>query len=276
MNNEELAMLGIGKLRMRFQNKIEPEEYYLSYSAGLDSHLLYWFIKEILHDNCIKIVAVNTYREHNEIRARMYKNADVVLYPIMKMKKIKEKYGIPCFTKFQDEIIGRYQKGSRAPYTMSRIHGIGTAKFKLNNTAKTKLLDGSLHKVSNKCCKYTKKEPLRRFEKKTGLKPIIAVRGAESLSRENAYQTCLDTKGRFTPMYDFSDEIVNAIYEVYQIEKPKVYEVLDRTGCIACPYGLHGKNTLKELAMVTPAPRKYAIDSFGESYKVLGLKVECS
>lgn len=270
MTSEELAYLGIEKLRMRFQNKINTEEYYLSYSGGRDSHLLYWLIKEILKDNSIKIVAVNTYREHNEIRARMYRYADVIIYPTMKMREIKEKYGIPCFTKFQDEIIQRYQKGSRAPYTMSHIYGIGTTKFKLNNTAKTKLLDGSLHKVSNKCCKYTKKIPLLKYEKKTGLKPIIAVRGAESLSRENAYRTCLDTKGRFTPLYDFSDEMVNAIYEIYTIEKPKVYEVLNRTGCIGCPYG---RNTLEELSIVTPAQRKYAIDSFGESYSVLGVKI---
>jgi 3'-phosphoadenosine 5'-phosphosulfate sulfotransferase (PAPS reductase)/FAD synthetase len=203
----------------------------------------------------------------------LYKYADEVLYPVMKMQKIKEKYGIPCFTKMQDEIIRRYQNGSRAPYTMSRVMGVGTVKFKLNKTAKAKLLDGSLHKVSGECCKYTKKEPLRRFEKRTGLKPIIGTKGAESISRENAYQTCLTKKGKFTPLYDFTDDMLNAIYEVYQIERPKVYDVLDRTGCIACPYGLHGKNTLKELDMVSPAQRKYAIESFQESYKVLGLKI---
>jgi len=270
MTTEELAYLGIEKLKMRFQNKINPEEYFLAYSGGLDSHLLYWFLKEVLHDNSIKIVSVNTYREHNEIRARMYRYADVILYPTMKMREIKEKYGIPCFTKFQDDYIHRYQKGSRTPHTMSCIYGIGTTKFKLNNTAKTKLLDGSLHKVSDKCCKYTKKEPVRRYEKNTGLKPIIAVRGAESILRKNAYRTCLDPKGRFTPLYDFSDEMVNAIYEIYSIEKPKVYEVLNRTGCIGCPYG---RNILKELSIVTPAQRKYAIDSFGESYSALGVNI---
>ena len=63
MTTEELAYLGIEKLKMRFQNKINPEEYFLAYSGGLDSHLLYWFLKEVLHDNSIKIVSVNTYRE---------------------------------------------------------------------------------------------------------------------------------------------------------------------------------------------------------------------
>jgi 3'-phosphoadenosine 5'-phosphosulfate sulfotransferase (PAPS reductase)/FAD synthetase len=274
MNKEELAMLGIGKLQMRFQNKINPDEYYLSYSGGLDSHLLFWFIKEILKDNSIKIVAVNTYREHNEIREHMYKYADKVLYPTMKMEQIKEKYGTPCFTKTQDEYIERYQHGCRSVSLMKRITGEGMIKFKLNKKARQMTLGGTIHKVSNKCCKYTKKEPLHKFEKETGLKPIVAVRGAESAQRKTAFTTCLTAKGKFTPIYDFTDEMLNAIYEVYKIEKPKVYEVLDRTGCIGCPYGLHGKNTMKELNMVTPAQRKYAIDSFGESYRVLGLKIE--
>ena len=252
MTKEELAYLGLEKLRMRFQNKINPEEYYLSYSAGMDSHLILWFIKKILKENSIKIVSVNTFREHNEIRKRMYQYADVALYPTMKMQEIKKNYGMPCFSKFQDEIIKRYQKGSRSAYTLSRVNGTGQVKsknpeskvktkFKLNNTAKTKLLDGSLHKVSGECCKYTKKEPLHKFEKQTKLKPIIGVRGAESSTRKNAYQACLTKEGKFTPLYDFADETVNAIYEIYNIEKPDVYNVLDRTGCIACPYGRNTK-----------------------------------
>ena len=31
--------------------KINPKEYYLSYSGGKDSHFLYWFIKEYLKRN---------------------------------------------------------------------------------------------------------------------------------------------------------------------------------------------------------------------------------
>ena len=56
--------------------KIEPTKYYLSYSGGRDSHLLYWFLKTWLYNNDremwekykhIKIVGVNTRMEHPEI-----------------------------------------------------------------------------------------------------------------------------------------------------------------------------------------------------------------
>ena len=122
-------------LKSKF-DKIKPNTYYLSYSGGKDSHFLYWFIKEYLKRDDIKIVGINTYMEHHEIRDRIIKNCDIVLYPKMKPMEIKEKYGIPCFSKLQDEYISRYQKGSRAKSTLDFIKGENNTKFKLNKKAK--------------------------------------------------------------------------------------------------------------------------------------------
>ena len=79
------------ELENRFK-QIDREKYYLSYSGGKDSHFLYWFIKEYLHDEQIEIVAVNTLMEHQEILERINKNADKILYPALKPMEIKEKY----------------------------------------------------------------------------------------------------------------------------------------------------------------------------------------
>ena len=99
-------------LKSKF-DKIKPNTYYLSYSGGKDSHFLYWFIKEYLHRDDIKIVGINTYMEHPEIRDRILKNSDIVLRPILKPFEIKEKYGIPCFSKEQDFYIYYYQNALR-------------------------------------------------------------------------------------------------------------------------------------------------------------------
>lgn len=256
---------------MRFSTKIYPEEYYLSYSGGKDSHLIYWFIKEILHDNEIKIVGVNTRMEHQEILTRIKNNSDIILTPKMLPFEIKEKYGIPCFTKWQDEVIHRYQIGSRAKSTMEGFTGENRIKFKLNNTAKTLLLSGKLHKVSPYCCKKTKKEPLKRYEKESGRKPITGVRGSESAQRKSNYTTCLKENGMFTPLYDFTDEMVDVVYHVYQIHEPQIYNTVDRTGCFGCPYGKHGGNTEKELNLLTSQQRKFVVELFQESYDVLGI-----
>lgn len=260
--------------------KIDKSKYYLSYSGGKDSHFLYWFIKEYLHDTETEIVSVNTYMEHQEILKRMLENADRILLPAMKPFEIKEKYGSPCFSKIQDEYIERYQKGCRTNSLMMHIHGyvfVGnndvkyTTLFKLNNTAKDLLLSNKLHKVSPKCCKYLKKEPFKQFEKQTGKKAILGVRGGESNMRKSQYKSSFTKDKKFTPLHDLSDELLEKIYKKFNIEIPKIYDHVSRTGCMGCPYGSWKGETKKELDLLSDSKRRFVIEYFKESYDVLDI-----
>ena len=263
-------------LKSKF-DKIKPNTYYLSYSGGKDSHLLYWFIKEYLKRDDIKIVGINTYMEHHEIRDRILKNCDVVLYPKLKPFEIKEKYGSPCFSKMQDDFIDRYQRGSRCKSVMERINGVDEngrswTKFSLNKTAKELLLSNKLHRVSPKCCKYLKKEPARQFEKETGLKAILGVRGSESALRKTKYKTCFTKDKKFTPIHDLSDDLLDKIYQKYNIEIPDVYKYITRTGCMGCPYGSWKHDTEKELNLINKNQLNFVFEYFKESYEVLGIE----
>lgn len=164
-------------LKSKFR-KINPNEYYLSYSGGKDSHLLYWFIKEYAPEfSNIKVVGINTYMEHEQIRKRIYDNCDIVLLPTMKPFEIKAKYGIPCFSKLQDDFIYRYQNGSRCESIMNRLYSKNKdgshSFFGVSKKARELLLSGKLHKISPKCCTFLKKQPAREFEKQNNLKPIL-------------------------------------------------------------------------------------------------------
>lgn len=260
-------------LKTKFQ-KIDPEKYYLGYSGGKDSHFLYWFIKEYLHEDKIQIVSLNTFMEHTQILQRMRKNADVILTPKMKPFEIKEKFGSPCFSKWQDEMISRYQKGSRSKNTVEAITGDNRTVFKISKKARDLLLSGNLHKVSNKCCEYLKKKPVKEYEKQTGKKAIMGVRGAESSMRKQQYQSCFTKKGNFTPIHDLSNELLDKIYKEFNIELPPIYDHLNRTGCMGCPYGSYSGNTEKELELISKPQRKFVSEYFKESYEVLGIDVE--
>ena len=274
ISDEEFYLMD---LKSKF-DKIKPNTYYLSYSGGKDSHFLYWFIKEYLKRDDIKIVGVNTYMEHHEILKRILNNSDIVLYPEIKPFELKEKYGSPCFSKTQDDIIDRWQSGNRAPYLYARIDGKSLngekSQFGLSKKARKLLLEGNLHRVSPKCCKYLKKEVGKKFQKESGLKPILGVRGGESLARRAVYKSCFQKDGRFTPIWDLSDELLDKIYKKYNIEIPEVYNHVCRTGCMGCPYGSRKHDTEKELLLINDNQFRFVTEYFKESYEVLGIDVE--
>ena len=264
------------KLMQRFKEKIDFGKYYLSYSGGKDSHLLYWFIKEILQDDKIKIVCINTYMEHHEIRDRILKNCDIVLYPKLKPMQIKEKYGIPCFSKEQDFYIYYYQnairKGKEPSKTIKdKINGTYKTGFSISKKAREYVLSSNAHKITHLCCYYLKKQPAHQFEKENNLKPILGIRSNESTLRKKQYQTCLNKNGKFTPIFDMSDDIIDEIYKRYNIEIPKVYNYICRTGCMGCPYGSYKHDTEKELKLISDSQKKFVSEYFKESYKVLGI-----
>jgi len=276
MTEEEFYLVD---LKSKF-DKIKPNTYYLAYSGGKDSHFLYWFIKEYLKRDDIKIVGINTYMEHHEIRDRILKNSDIVLYPKMKPMEIKEKYGIPCFSKEQDFFIYYYQnalrKGKKPSKTIEqKIMGTYDKGFGgISKKAREYVLSGKAHKITHLCCYYLKKKPAHDFEKESGLKPILGIRGGESLLRKQQYKSCFTKNKKFVPLYDLSDELLDKIYKKYNIEIPNVYNYVCRTGCVACPYSSYKHETEKELNLVNENQRKFVCEYFKESYEILGIKTD--
>lgn len=266
----------LADLESRFKG-IDKSKFYLSYSGGKDSHFLYWFIREYMNDREIEIASMNTYMEHPQIRERMYKYADTILLPKMKPFDIKEQFGSPCFSKTQDEWIMRWQNGSRSMIVQQMCMRLARdteghiSKYALSQKASRLLLRGNLHKISPMCCKYLKKMPFREFEAETGKKPILGIRGGESITRQKVYTSCLTKTGVFTPLHDMGDAMLEKIYDAYDIEIPPIYQQVHRTGCMGCPYGSWRHNTEKELDLLNENQRKFVIEYFRESYDVLGV-----
>lgn len=283
-------------LRSKFA-KINPDEYYLAYSGGRDSHFLLWFIREYLHETRIPAVFSNTGMEIPEIRNRALANADVVLKPAMKHAEIKEKYGIPLNSKAQDQYVWEWQKRIEkgvliddmpnwlkwvvyrdANYAPESHKGMESWES-VNRKTRVALLSGKLHKVSNKCCEYLKKKPAKIWRENTGsgLKPIIGIMGGESWRRKNMLnkqQGCFNKKGDFYPIHDLTDDVQRKIEQEFDIPVPSIYRYVNQTGCAGCPYGQHGKNRFRttdiDLTLCGEGQRNFILDYFGESYKFKG------
>lgn len=279
-------------LKSKF-TKIDPTQYYLAYSGGRDSHFLFWFIREYLHETRIPIVFSNTGMELPEIRERGLANADVVLKPAMKHFEIKEKYGIPLNTKQSDQWVRRYQKhifeeGKTEEELTNYLRWVALRDVNYapdqhkgrvswmavpKNTVEA-MRSGQLHKVSPLCCKYLKKEPAKKYNKEKGRKEILGVMGSESWTRKYIYQSCFSKGGKFTPLWDLTEDLRNKIEEYYEIPVPHVYQYTTQTGCAGCPYGQHGKNkfftTDVDLNLCKEGQRKFILEYFRESYEFKG------
>ena len=277
MSDEEFYLEDLKSKFRKLKQYGGYDKYYLSYSGGKDSHLLYWFIKEYAPEfKDIKVVAVNTYMEHPQIRDRMSKYADNILLPQIKPFEIKEKYGIPCFSKEQDFYIYYFQnsirKGKEPSKTIKdKIMGNYKTGFNISKKAREYVLGGNAHKITHLCCHFLKKEPFRKFEKESGLKPILGVRNGESAMRKRQYTSCFTKDKKFTPLWDLTDELEDKIYKKYNIEIPEIYKYVERTGCMGCPYGSYRHDTEKELSLLDENQKKFVCEYFKESYEILGM-----
>ncbi len=216
--------------------------------------------------------------EFPEIRDRIYKYSDRVLLPTLKPHEIKEKYGIPCFSKEQDFYIYYYQNALRKGKTpaktiQQKIDGTYDKGFSgISKKARQYVLSGKAHKITHLCCYYLKKKPFHDYEKETGKKAILGVRGDESSLRKTQYTSCFSSNGKFTPLYDLTQELEDKIIKQYNIEVPNIYNYISRTGCAGCPYGSYAGETEKELQLIKGTKKNYTIDLFKESYDILGVK----
>lgn len=119
------------------------------------------------------------------------------------------------------------------------------------------------------CCVFTKERPVIKAGKAHGRpNAIVCVRGAESITRDAQFSSCMKANGDFQPIHDFYKKMMKALADFFEIDELMVYDFLDRTGCIGCPYG---RNIEAELKVVTPAQKAYAVKSFKQSYDVKGV-----
>jgi len=275
-------------LRSKFL-KIDPSKYYLAYSGGKDSGMLFWFLRTWLKDHYhemyeqykqIPAVAVNTYMEFPEISRRMLDNADVILTPKLKPHEVIAKVGTPCFSKVKDNFIQRWQNGDRSEKLLTMLDGEkhrelnGVAiksRFSLRNDAVDLLKADLLPRISSKCCEYLKKRPIAEYAKSVNRIGIIGITKDEGISRSSVYTSCFTKNKTFVPLWDCSEATMNEIYAQYSIPLPSIYKYVNQTGCAGCPYGIGLGHTQIELQLMTRKKRAYVERLFGPAYTVRGL-----
>lgn len=233
---------------LQFEGKV-----YVSFSGGKDSTVLLHIARSI--KGCEDILAVydDTGLEFPEIR-EFAKSIDNVLFvkPKKNFKQVIEKYGYPIISK---EVSQKIYEARHTKSDKLRNKRLSKTVSGIPNMWRP-LLDADFE-ISNSCCRVMKKSPLKTFEHKTGMKPIVGIMSDESSLRMQSYmQGDCNQFSAARPvsrplMFWTEQDVLKYIYENNITISPVYGDVIvhedgtysttgyKRTGCMFCMYGLH-------------------------------------
>lgn len=260
---------------------------YVSFSGGKDSTVLLDLVRS--WDRSVPAVFADTGLEYPEIRDFVKTLDDVTwVKPKMNFKAVIEKYGYPVFSKNIARNVNYARKGSSwAVKVMQGINRDGTpSKFKERFIPYQYLLNAPF-KISDQCCYVMKKDPIHRYERETGRKPILGTLAEESQLRQLSWLkhgcNSFDT-GRSQPLSFWTNQdILEYIYTRKLRIAPVYGEVLppdktadkkhpelakfrttgcERTGCVFCLFGINQDkcpNRIQRLATTHPQLYNYCL-----------------
>ena len=276
MDNEFILQDRIQKIQ-QIISKYGEENFYISYSGGLDSNVLSALIDMAIPDNQIPRVYADTGIELNAVRDFVKAKCEQdsrfeIIKPSVPIKKMLEQEGYPFKSKFHSNMVSRYYRIGRDNKTIRkylRILSEGEPEHKrYGKTTCPKCLEYQFEqnnmsfKISDKCCDRLKKDPLKQYEKEAH-KPyaIIGITLDEGGRRESA--KCLAFSGKkfkaFQPLVAVTKDWERWFIDTYNIALPIVYYPpynFERTGCKGCPFAIELQRELDVLQEYFPNERK--------------------
>lgn len=270
MDNEFLLTDRLQKIRQVI-GKFGEENFYLSYSGGKDSTVLSALLDMAVPGNTIPRVYSNTGIEYQLIldfvereRERDHPWEIVILKPRVPIKQMLEKEGYPFKSKFHARAVWEYQQGRNTKYMRDYMNQ--SAKWKDRCCPNVLLYqftpEGLSFNVSDRCCDYLKKNPLKEYEKETGRRiGIIGIMPDEGGRRTKAVCQVFkkDKLKHFQPLVPVTKEWEDWFIEEYNVDISDIYKepyCFQRTGCKGCPFALEVQNELDTLKRYFPKEYK--------------------
>lgn len=251
---------------------------YVSFSGGKDSTVLLALIKlceEVytIPENAIPAVFSNTGIELGVtvdfvkwVKENYYHNVQIIR-PAVSFDYVLKTKGKPIKSKLKSEYLSRWHRGRRTPCVMQNLilgktnTGKDTWKLKLSDKDMHMIHDNFNIPISERCCKFLKKDPFKQYEESTDVKGFCTgLRAGEGGARELNATTRVKNGGKIctyishgkiskAPIIDWTDEDIEEFIKRYNVPLSEAYTKYGfrRTGCMCCPYSRNIANDLKYL-----------------------------
>jgi 3'-phosphoadenosine 5'-phosphosulfate sulfotransferase (PAPS reductase)/FAD synthetase len=227
-------------------------------------------------DKDITTVFCNTGNEFPEILKFVRSTDNVtVIRPEIHIRQVIEKYGFPLVSKEQSRFIRQAKHTKSAKLLDIRLNGNEKSFGKIPE--KWKFLINAPFDVSEMCCEVLKKKPFHKFEKETGLFPIIGTMAGESRLRMQKWlkQGCNSFEAKRTgsyPLSIFTDNDIWAYIRRFNLPYCPIYDtVIRRTGCMVCGFGAQFKDDHRFYFLKETKPKIYGhfmqMQNNGVSYR---------
>lgn len=270
-----------------------------SISGGSDSDIVLDIVSKCDNNKIVDYVFFDTGLEYQATKDHIiflenkYNIKIETIRPKIPIPLSCRQYGQPFLSKHVSEMINRLQSHSfkwvdkpfeelikEYPKCKSALEWWCNAKpSPSHNIKQNKLLKEFLinnpptFNISNKCCKYAKKD-LSHDKLKEGYDlNITGVRKAEGGVRATAYKSCFDNTDKgydnYRPIFWFKDDDKLDYDRLFNVSHSKCYLSygLKRTGCCGCPYSRDSSFELKVLEEHEPKLYKAVINVFKDSYE---------
>ena len=247
------------------------ENFYLSFSGGKDSTVLSALLDMALPDNKIPRVYANTGIDLNMVRDFVYEMAKtddriVIVKPKVPIKKMLEEDGYPFKSKYHSFMVDVYQRhGEKLDGIKNYLEeGEKSVYRPCPKKLRYQFSEDFQLRVSDKCCKRLKEEPLKDWEKENNKKyAIIGIMRQEGGRRGIAQCLVFERKGQgfkaFQPLVPITSEFEDWLIETYNIKICDIYNPpynFERTGCKGCPFAVNLQKELDVLEEYFPEERK--------------------
>ena len=274
---EKLSML-----RIKEFYELNNGAVYVAFSGGKDSTVLLHLVRSIFPN--VEGVFSDTGLEYPEIKSFVKETKNITtIRPTKSFATVLKEYGYPVISKN----VSRYVRDLQNP-TSKNLRTRETRLGKTNSSIGTLskkwmyLVDAPF-KCSEQCCNIMKKQPFKRYEKKSGKHPIIGTMASESRQRKLNYLKtgCINyTNNMAQPLSFWTEENIWEYIKKYDLKYSKIYDMGEkRTGCIFCMFGAHLEkepNRFQRMAKTHPKLHNYCINNLGlkEILDYIGVKYD--